>query len=191
MPVSQRARTGVVCAAALVTLAVTAAVQPPDDAPPPVPARNDVSRTLGPEAEVLMLRHQYLARGTHEMYYRASAYGVWPWFEQIGARIVGQWQVIHPEGAASRTEPSPDHDEMITMARYAGYDHYVGLQPGRAVLMGGNGPDWRAWREAAEAIELATLDTRVEFLEGYFYDSPPSYMPPLPERYRLSGGAAR
>ncbi|MXY24009.1 MAG: hypothetical protein F4Y45_05740 [Acidobacteria bacterium] len=334
------------CVALLGTIA---AAQQVADAPPPVAARNDVARPLGPEDEVLMLRHQYLARGTHEMYYRASAYGVWPWFEQIGARIVGQWQVVHPdggaghpefdegyrlaryasfehwqqtrgpasnalggngpnrlrnnealrirqtfargseggyflqgltattrprylpgvsgeayeqidagaaadpadeliavrrdadrgagrelitltyrriragsfrglldgtvsavwpfeeklgarpmgqwqvlhpEGAASRTEPSGSHDEMITMTRYAGYDHYLALQPGRAVLMGGNGPDWQAWRDAARAIESATLESRVEFLEGYFHDTPPTYMPPLPERYRRSDAPA-
>lgn len=340
----------IVCVALLGAMAAAQqAAQQTDDAPPPAPARNDVARPLGPEDEVLMLRHQYLARGTHEMYYRASAYGVWPWFEQIGARIVGQWQVVHPDGsaghpefdegyrlaryasfehwrqtrgpassalggngpnrlrsdealrirqtfargseggyflqgltattpprylpgvsgeqyeridtgaapdpgdaliavrrdadrgagrelvvltyrriregsfdglldgtvtavwpfeeklgarpmgqwrvlhpdgAASRTEPSDAHDEMITMTRYAGYDHYLALQPGQAVLMGGNGPDWQAWRDAVNATEAGTLDRRVEFLEGFLHHAPPTYMPPLPERYRRSDGAA-
>ena len=60
---------------------------------PPVPARNDVARSLGPADEVLMLRHQFLQKGAHEVYYRASLFGVWPWYERLGARMTGQWQV--------------------------------------------------------------------------------------------------
>lgn len=55
-----------------VVLGADLRAQPPDDAAAPRPARNDVVRDLGPADEVLMLRHQYLDKGTHELYYRAS-----------------------------------------------------------------------------------------------------------------------
>lgn len=313
--------------------------QSPDDAAePPQPARNDVARPLMPADEVLMLRHQFLQKGAHEVYYRASVFGVWPWYERLGARMTGQWQVVYPEGgehtdldegyrlaryasfehwrytrgrlsgtlagngpnrdrsaqagllrrqvsegsnggyflqgltattkpqflpgvdeayelvdatrptagadviavrndvtqpgietivlryarirkaafdeileatidnvwpfeeklgarpigqwkviypdAPGRTEESPDYDEMITMIRYASYDHYTATRPGQAVFVGGNGPDWRAWRDALTVQGSLTMETRVEFLQGFNHTSRPMYQPGLPERYR-------
>ncbi len=306
---------------------------------PPVPARNDVARSLGPADEVLMLRHQFLQKGAHEVYYRASLFGVWPWYERLGARMTGQWQVVYPEGgespdldegyrlaryasfehwrytrgrlsstlagngpnrdrsnqagllrrqvsegskggyflqgltattrpqflpgsgeeyelvdgtrpapdddviavrndiaqsgtetivlryarirkgtfdellaatvdqvwpfeeklgarpigqwkviypdAPSRTEESPDYDEMVTMLRYASYDHYLATRPGQAVLVGGNGPDWQVWRDALAARDRLTTQTAVEFLQGFDHTSPPMYQPALPETYRV------
>jgi hypothetical protein len=307
--------------------------------PAPVPARNDVARPLGPADEVLMLRHQFLQKGAHEVYYRASLFGVWPWYERLGARITGQWQVVYPErggrpdldegyrlaryasfehwrytrgrlsltlagngpnrdrnnqagllrrqvsegskggyflqgltattrpqflpgigveyelvnetrpaagddviavrndvaqpgtetielvyarirkgafdeileatvdhvwpfeekiGARpigqwkviypdepSRTEESSDYDEMITMTRYASYDHYLATRPGQAVLIGGNGPDWQVWRDALAARGRLVTQTAVEFLQGFNHMSPPMYQPALRETYRV------
>jgi hypothetical protein len=50
--------------------------------------------------------------------------------------------------------------------------------------MGGNGPDWSAWRSALEAQQNVTISTTVEIAEGFLYQSPPKFLPGLPERYR-------
>ena len=57
------------------------------------------------------------------------------------------------------------------MIRYASYRHYQALQPGQAVRLGGNGPDWRAWRDARREHADQTIDARVEFLEGFLHGS--------------------
>jgi len=77
-----------------------------------------VVQALDPSDEVLMLRHQRLQKGAHELFYRASLFGVWPWFERLGARMTGQWQVVYPEGGGSS-----DFDEGYRLARYASFEH--------------------------------------------------------------------
>jgi hypothetical protein len=62
----------------------------------PIAVRNEPPRA---GEEVLVLRHQELRKGAHDDYYRASRDGVWPWYEQIGTRIVGQWLVTERDGA--------------------------------------------------------------------------------------------
>ncbi len=71
------------------------------------------------------------------------------------------------------------------MSRYARYDHYRATRPGQAVRSGGNGPDWQVSRAALEAEAERTIETTVEFLQGFAHTSPPSYQPGLPERYRV------
>ena len=73
------------------------------------------------------------------------------------------------------------------MTRFASYEHFEAMQGGAAVLLGGNGPDWHAWRDAMRDRDEQTLgqDTRVDFLEGFLHHSPPYYMPAMAERYRL------
>ena len=87
--------------------------------------------------------------GTFPRLLDATQRAVWPFEEKLGARPTGRWKVFYLD-ANSRTEESPDYDEMITMTRYASYSHYQAMQPGRAALHGGNGPDWRAWRDAVD-----------------------------------------
>jgi hypothetical protein len=53
-----------------------------------------------------------------------------------------------------------------------------------AVYMGGNGPDFQAWRSALDAQRAATLETRNELMEGHMFQSPPVHLPGLPERSR-------
>ena len=82
------------------------------------------------------------------------------------------------------TVESPAYDEVITMARYASKAHYDAMAPETAVYMGGNGPDWRAWTAALEAQRKLTLLTSTEVTQGFLYQSPPIYLPGVPERYR-------
>ena len=146
-----------------------------------IAVRNDVAQ---PGAETVVLRYARIRKGSFDQILEATVAAVWPFEEKIGARPIGQWRVIYP-AAPSRTEESPDYDEMITMTRYASHDHYRAARPGQAVFAGGNGPDWRAWRDAVDAERGLTLETRVEFLQGFTYESPPVYQPGLPERYRV------
>jgi hypothetical protein len=93
--------------------------------------------------------------------------------------------VIYPD-ASSRTRESADYDEVITMIRFASHAHWQAMRSERAVLIGGNGPDWQAWRRALDAQRALTRETSVEFLEGEMYHSPPVFTPSLGERYSLA-----
>ena len=146
-----------------------------------IAVRNDVER---PGVETVVLRYTRIRKGSFDDIVRATVAQVWPFEEKIGARPIGQWQIVYPD-APRRTEESPDYDEMITLSRYASYQHYLATRPGRAVLVGGNGPDWHAWRAAGEAEAERTIETSTEFLQGFTHTSSPSYQPGLPERYRL------
>ena len=151
-----------------------------------IAVRNEVAARTG--AELVALTYQRIRKGAFPRLLDATERAVWPFEEKLGARPIGRWTVFYPD-ANSRTEESPDYDEMITMTRYASYAHYQAMRPGVAVLQGGNGPDWRAWRDAIDEVAEQTLSTdmRVEFLEGFLHHSPPYFMPAVAERYRLSG----
>ncbi len=141
--------------------------------------QHDVAARTG--TELVTLAYERIHKGAGDALLAATVASVWPFEEKLGARPIGQWKVIYP-GAAGRTEESPDYDELITMTRYASYGHYQALQPGRAVRLGGNGPDWRAWRDATREHAGQTIDTRVEFLEGFLHGSPPYYLPAVVAR---------
>ncbi|MBT8145802.1 MAG: hypothetical protein KJN90_03065, partial [Gammaproteobacteria bacterium] len=110
-----------------------------------IAVRNDVPR-VG-QQEVLMLRHAFIEKGQYQTWYQASQEGVWPWFEKIGARIVGDWQIVYPQGGSE----NPELDEAYRLARYASYEHWQATRPsssassgatGGSNLLGGNGPDF-------------------------------------------------
>jgi hypothetical protein len=140
------------------------------------------SAAAQPGREIVELRYQRIAKGAFDRFVKDTVEGVWPWEEKLGARPIGQWRVIYPD-APSRTRESAEFDEVITMTRFASHAHWQAMRPERAVLLGGNGPDWRRWRSAMDAQAALTRDTSVEFLEGEMYHSPPVFMPSLGERY--------
>ena len=156
-------------AAALVALLSCAATASGQSDERPRPVRNDMHRD---GSELLILRHQKLLKGGHEAYFQLSRHGVWPWFEKIGSRIVGQWKVIHPDGSPE----DPDFDHGYRLARYASYEHWKATRRGH-VLLGGDGPDYLRNRESLQArshyvagsdgghfLEGVTAGTRVYFL---------------------------
>jgi hypothetical protein len=147
-----------------------------------IAVRNDVAQS---GREVVELRYQRIAKGGFDRFVALTRDAVWPYEEKIGARPIGQWKVIYPN-APSRTRESPDFDEVITMTRFASHAHWQAMRPDRAVLMGGNGPDWQAWRAALDAQAGATRETSVELMEGEMYHSPPVFMPGLNERFRVA-----
>jgi ligand-binding SRPBCC domain-containing protein len=145
-----------------------------------IAVRND---TAQPGKEIVVLRYVKIKKGTFDQFLRASVESVWPFYEKIGARIIGQWKVIYPS-ASSDTE-SPDYNEVYTMTRYASYEHWKATRPSESVNIGGNGPDWERMMEAIRFHQSMSLETSVQFLQGYMYSSPPKYMPGLNENYKL------
>ncbi|MCY4597228.1 MAG: hypothetical protein OXC19_20800 [Bryobacterales bacterium] len=142
----------------------------------PRPVRNDVPVD---GTELLVFRHQKFHKGGHEAYYRLSRDGVWPWFEKIGSRIVGQWKVIHPDGSPE----DPEFDSGYRLARYASYEHWKATRRGQ-LLLGGNGPDYQRSRQALQARNhyIAGSDG-AHFLEGVTASTTVYYMPALEESY--------
>lgn len=169
-----------IAAALTVTGLVATALGQQPDAPRPV--RNNVPQA---GTEVLVLRHQKLHKGGHEAYFRLSRDSVWPWFEKIGSRIVGQWMVIHPDG--SDADPAFDHGYRL--ARYASYEHWKATRQGH-LLLGGNGPDYSRNREALSARgHYVESSDGAYFLEGMTAATQPYYMPALEENYEPAESA--
>lgn len=81
----------------------------------PLPVRNDVPK---PGREILVLRNHQLRKGGYEAFYKFSRDAYWPYFERIGARIVGQWKIIEPAAA-----PNADR-EVYRLVRYASFEHW-------------------------------------------------------------------
>lgn len=148
----------------------------PTTAAAPRPVRNDVAQHGD---GILTLRYFKIKKGTFPEFLKASQEGVWPFFEKLGARVVGMWQVIHPdvEGDAD----NPDYDEVYLMTRYASVEHWAASREPQK--HGGNGPDWEACRAALETRRALTIETHVTFLQGSTWQSPPVFMPGLDEKY--------
>jgi hypothetical protein len=144
------------------------------------PVRNDIAQ---PGQEIVTLRHWKIQKGGFERFFEASRDGVWPYFEKIGARVIGQWKVIYPPPPACERIESPDYDEVLMMARYAGYAHWQATR--QPVDLGGDGPDYDKLQEARAVRQSLMLDSSVRFMQGYMYHSPPVFMPGLDEKYRL------
>lgn len=145
-----------------------------------IPVRLDVAQTGD---EIVEVRYQRIKKGSYERFVEATRVAVWPWEEKLGARPAGQWLVVHPP-APSRTLPSADYDEVITMTRFASRAHREAMQADVAVFMGGNGPDHDAWLSALRLQQGLTLSAAADIAQGFMYQSPPRFLPGLPERYQ-------
>ena len=146
-----------------------------------IPVRVDVAQTGD---EIVEVRHERIQKGSYDRFVDTTRAAVWPWEEKLGARPMGQWLVVHPP-APNRTSPSTGYDEIITMTRFASRAHRAAMQADVAVFMGGNGPDYDAWRSARRMQQGLTLSSTVEIAQGFMYHSPPKFLPGLPERYQL------
>ena len=182
-----RARTGSFVAVGLSALAFCAT----PGAQPTTPVRNDVPR-VG-QQEVIMMRHAYLEAGSYEAWHEASRSGVWPYFERLGARVLGDFQIIHPAGA----DATPGQDEALRFARYASYDHWQATRGGAlagdtggAARLAGDGGLREASREGLGARRQYSQGSRGGiFLQGYLAETRPLYMPGLVERYEPVDGS--
>lgn len=141
----------------------------------PRPVRNDAHR---PGREVVTLRYFKIRAGTFPEFLAASRDQIWPYFEKIGARVIGMWRVI-PEPGAKPT--ARDYEEVYLATRYASLEHWAATRD--TVAHGGNGPDWEACKRGLDFRDGATLETHVVFLEGELASGGPYFMPGLPEKY--------
>lgn len=137
----------------------------------------------------MTLRFFRIRKGTFEEFHRLSDEGVWPCFEAMGARVIGQWRRVYPPVAAlgrdagAAAVESPDHDEAYMMVRYRSYEHWEATRPQVMAALLGNGPAFDACSTALERRARLTLASSVVFLEGVFHGSPPVYLPALDETY--------
>ena len=128
--------------------------------------------------EFLVLRHQILLKGSHNEFYRISRAGVWPLFEKIGTRVVGQWEVIGSDGEGA----FEDRDEGYRLARYRSFNHWQATRDWRTLA--GDGDDAIANEEAlAERNQLLRGSREVIYLEGEMAQGGPYFFPPLEETY--------
>jgi hypothetical protein len=150
-------------------------VQNPDHSRP---VRNNVAQ---PGEEVVTLRYFKIKKGSFDQFLKASVEGVWPYFEKIGARIVGMWKVVTPEGVADGPQASKDFDEVYLMTRYASVEHWRATR--ETTRHGGNGPDWEKCKSALDLRQSLTLSSHVVFLKGQMAAGGPYFMPGLDESY--------
>lgn len=139
------------------------------------PVRNDAQR---PGREVVTLRYFRIERGRFPEFLAASQGGVWPYFEKIGARVIGMWRVVPPPAA----QPEPrDYDEVYLATRYASLEHWTATRD--TVAHGGDGPDWDACKRALDFRDSVTRESHVTFLEGELAPGGPYFLPGLLEKY--------
>ncbi len=147
----------------------------------PRPVRNDVAQ---PGEEIVTLRYFKIKKGTFDRFLKASVEGVWPYFEKLGSRVIGMWQVITPEGVDGAPAASPankDYDEVYLSTRYASIEHWKASRD--TTQHGGNGPDWQKCKAALDLRQSLTISSHVIFLKGSMAPGGPYFMPGLNESY--------
>ncbi len=153
--------------------------QNPRPAPPlPHPVRNDVAQ---PGREISTIRYFRIKKGSFDVFLKTSQEDIWPFFDKMGARVVGMWKVFDPEGAEGPKRENKDYDEVYLVMRYAGIEHWKATRDG--AQLAGNGPDWERSRKGLALRQSLTLSTNVTFLEGAIASNGPFYMPALKESY--------
>ena len=143
----------------------------------PTPVRND---TAAKYDEIVTLRYSKIKKGTFPLWLKVSQEGVWPYFEKLGARIVGAWQVV-PVKEVNGAIESPDYDEIYLMTRYANLDHWRATR--EPISLGGNGPDYDKCVKALKIREDITIISTVQFLHGSMAPNGPYFLPGLKEIY--------
>jgi hypothetical protein len=142
-----------------------------------VAVRHDVAQ---PGEPVVTLRYFKIRKGSFAEFLAASEQGVWPFFEKIGSRVIGMWQVVHPADAGpTASTASPDFDEVWLITRYASVEHWRATR--EMARLGGNGPDYDKAIEALRLRNALTLETDIRFLQGTTWQNPPFFMPSIDE----------
>jgi hypothetical protein len=142
------------------------------------PVRNDVAQ---PSDEIITIRYFRIKKGTFDQFLKASQEDVWPFFDKIGARMIGMWKVFEAEGVEGQTKASPDYDEVYLSTRYASLEHWKATRDPTA--LGGNGPDWQKCQRGLAVRNSLTISTHVIFLKGAMAANAPLFMPGLKETY--------
>jgi hypothetical protein len=181
---------------ALAILALSACAATPSEAPlarqlppnnNPIQMNRDGPATRGPVRnlaaqpgeDIVTIRYWKIKKGAFPQFLEASEKGIWPFFEKIGARIVGMWQVIPPPDGK---EASAEYDEVYLTTRYASLAHWAATRD--AAAMGGDGPDYAALQEALKVRRSLTIETRVTFLQGATGPLGPVFLPGTGETFR-------
>ncbi len=154
--------------------------------PPPIQMNRDAAATRGPARnltaqpaeEIVTLRYWKIKKGTFPQFLEASQTGVWPFFEKIGARVIGMWQVIP---GPNQPPASADYDEVYLTTRYASLEHWAATRD--AAAMGGDGPDYAAMQAALALRQSLSIETSVTFLKGMIGPPPPVFLPGTGERF--------
>ena len=174
---------------AALVLAACTAVPAPHQRPPndnPIQMNRDGPATRGPVRnlaaqpgeEIVTVRYWKIKKGSFPQFLAASRTGIWPFFEKIGARIIGMWQVIP---GPNEGESSLDYDEAFLMTRYASLEHWAATRDAAAI--GGDGPDYAALQEGLRIRQSLTIETKITFLKGATGPLGPVYMPGTGEKF--------
>ena len=139
------------------------------------PVRNLAAQ---PGEEIVTIRYWKIKKGSFPQFLEASQRGVWPFFEKIGARVVGMWQVIPPPDGA---EASSDYDEVYLTTRYASLEHWAATRD--AAAMGGDGPDYAELQKALAVRRSLTIETKVTYLKGATGPLGPIFLPGTGETF--------
>jgi len=135
-----------------------------------ITVRNQIAQ---PSEPIVTQRYFKIKKGQFPQFLKLSREGVWPYFEKIGARVIGMWMVTHP--AVTQTKSSDDYDEVILMTQYASVEHWQATR--NMTSLGGNGPDWKKCQDAIQQRRELTIETSLQFLQGSTWHNPPYYMP--------------
>jgi hypothetical protein len=147
------------------------AVRGPQNAKP-IAVRNDVAQ---PGEEIITLRYFRIKKGSFDQFLKASQEDVWPYFDKIGARVIGMWKVFEAEGVEGQPKAGNDYDEVYLSTRYASLDHWKATRD--PTSLGGNGPDWEKCQRGLALRQSLTISTHVIFLKGAMAANAPLFMP--------------
>jgi hypothetical protein len=176
-------------AIAVLALAACTSLQPPQQPPPtnsPIAMNRDTAGARGPVRnlaaqpgeEIVTIRYWKIRKGSFPQFLEASQKGVWPFFEKIGARIVGMWQVVP---GPNQQPASPDYDEVYLTTRYASLEHWAATRD--AAALGGDGPDYAALQAALAVRQSLSIESRVTFMKGATGPLGPVFMPGTGEKF--------
>ena len=126
---------------------------------------------------MVTLRYFRIRKGTFDQFLKASAEDVWPYYEKIGARVIGMWKVIPPPEGDGQPVAARDYDEVYLSTRYASMAHWAATRD--PVRMGGNGPDWERCKRGLDLRQSLTISSTVTFPQGQMGGAKPHYMPGL------------
>jgi hypothetical protein len=154
-----------------------------------VAVRNERAQSGTP---ITTMRHWRVRKGSFPQFLKVSQEGVWPYFEKIGARVVGMWQVMNVtlddqagglenSGYQVMRDNGKGYDEVVLVTRYASLDHWQATR--NAVSLGGNGPDYDALIEALAVRRELTIETSLTFLQGFNGPNDPYYLPGTDEQF--------
>ena len=163
---------------ALLVACLALQAQNPRLAASPHPVRNDVAQ---PGREIATIRYFRIKKGTFEVFLRTSQEDIWPFFDKMGARVIGMWKVFDPAGGEAPKRENKDYDEVYLTMRYASIEHWKATRDG--AQLAGNGPDWERCQKGLALRQSLTLATNVIFLERAMATNGPFYMPWLKENY--------